>query len=93
MWLPTYFRWVHCHFNLHKGEHQSQWKVDGIPNDRAFQMQRGADATADILATFIATSTPGLEPWLEGALSKLKPEPGRNDYGKSTILVALAIFF
>ncbi|MDT4857752.1 hypothetical protein FQZ97_921860 [compost metagenome] len=86
--------WATCHFNLHKGEHQSQWKVGGIPNDRALQMQRVvADATADILATFIATSTPGLEAWLEGALSKLKPEPGRNDYGKSTILEALAIFF
>ncbi|WP_400566388.1 hypothetical protein ACFELC_11745 [Pseudomonas aeruginosa] len=71
--------WAACHFNFQKGEQQSLRKVDGIPNDRALLMQKVvAHAAADILATFVVTSTPGLEAWLEGGLSQLKPEPGRD---------------
>lgn len=70
--------WATCHFIFQLGGQVSEWKVDGIPNDRALLMQRiVADTTADTLATFVATSAPSLEAWLERALSKLKPKPGR----------------
>lgn len=41
-------------------------------------MQRAvADATAEVLATFVAANTRGLESWLDQAMAKLRPEPGK----------------
>lgn len=82
--------WATCHFIFQMGEQASEWKVDGIPNDRALLMQRVVtDAIADTLAKFVATSTPSLETWLDRALSKLNPEPGRL-IAPSEIVAALA---
>lgn len=88
--VSTGMMWATCHFDFQKGEETFRRTVDGIPNDRAHQMQRAvADATANVLATFVAASTPSLEAWLDEALAQLKPERGKF-VGTDEIRAALA---
>lgn len=76
--VSTGVMWATCHFDFQEGDASFRRTVDGIPNDRADQMQRAvADATADVLATFVATNIRSLEAWLDGAFAQLKPEPGK----------------
>lgn len=39
--------------------------------------QAVAEATVEVLASFVATNTRSLEAWLDKAMAKLKPEPGK----------------
>lgn len=76
--VSTGMMWATCHFDFQKGEEKFRRTVDGIPNEQAHQMQRAvAEATADVLATFVAANTRSLESWLDQAMAKLKPESGK----------------
>ena len=76
--VSTGMMWATCHFDFQKGEEKFRRTVDGIPNEQAHQMQRAvADATADVLASFVAANTRSLETWLDQAMAHLKPEPGK----------------
>lgn len=88
--VSTGMLWATCHFDFQKGEEKFRRIVDGIPNEQAHQMQRAvADATADVLASFVASNTRSLESWLDEAMAKLKPEPGKF-VGTDEIRAALA---
>jgi DNA helicase IV / RNA helicase N terminal. len=76
--VSTGMMWATCHLDFQNGEEKFRRTVDGIPNEKAHQMQRAvADATADGLATFVAVNTRSLESWLDQAMAKLRPELGK----------------
>ncbi len=88
--VSTGMMWATCHFDFQQGGEKSRRTVDGIPNERALQMQRAvADTTASVLASYVATRTQSLEAWLDQAMGKLKPEPGQF-VGTDEIQAALA---
>lgn len=88
--VSTGVMWATCHFDLQAGAEQFRRSVDGIPNDRATQMQQAmAAATADALAELVATNTQSLEAWLDGAVHELKFEPSKL-VGPAEIQAALS---
>lgn len=76
--VSTGVMWATCHFDFQKGTETFRRTVDGIPNEKAHQMQREVSAaTAATLASFVATHARDLGSWVDQALAKLRPEPGK----------------
>lgn len=76
--VSTGLMWATCHFDFQQGEETFRRTVDGIPNEQSHQMQQAvANATVDALSTLVAANTRNLESWLDQAMAKLKPKPGK----------------
>ena len=75
--VSTGVMWASCTFVYLEGGQKHSRKVDGIPNEKAQQMQQAlADATITALAAFVEKNTQSLELWLNQALTRLNPKPG-----------------
>jgi len=75
--VDTGVMWATCHFDYLEGAQKRTRKVDGIPNEKAEDMRRALDeATAEILAAFVALETPALTAWFDRAATELSPAAG-----------------
>lgn len=70
--------WATCRLEIQTGQGKLELSFDGIPNDKALQMQRVVvEATVKALASFVSGSAQALETWVEQAFGRLDRSTGR----------------